>query len=812
MIYFYKDSIASANLIGADKFLEIRKEALLFDNIFKLGSTPCVSFTIKVLKGAIGSFTNILVVEDGTLMHTLQLDSVDTSNDTADTYVLNDYMIRFNANYDASSLIYPSGSTEPTAVTYMQILQDICSKNNVTCGVSSFTGSSKTTTQINNTISGRSYISYLAELDGSYACISADGKLVFKRYSNTVKATVDARMCASFKVGSQHTITRVVYDIGDVIYSAGNTNGETVYLDTSNVFITEQADVDAVLPKIANLSFYDIEASKCPITTASVGDMIAFTLNGETYPTIVQINQQYNNGWIGGYTTQVANEVQQETAVMGAEQAMRTIKTTIDRTNNTFTREISNIKSNYATKSELTQTEQSITAKVNNTIETLSYTYGYGTSSTTKPADSAFTYTSMPAIQSGKYIWRRTKETKVDESTSYTYEMIQGATGAQGETGAAGINGTNNMLYDTYRATLSAVTASQDRYFSGNSDAYIKATIEAMTTPYTDLEYGVVYELIAKDTSGATTRGYAFYNSGSNDTQFNEGQKYTVSCWAKKLAGTPVQSCLFFELGNTIGNYTNTTISIADLTTSWKRYSWTFTATASIIAKGSRVKAGGLWIPSGSSDAVGLKIACCGFKLEEGEEATDWCKSIADISVDILGNDLATLSKKIEDNQSTFNQTAEGIRGDVIKVSTDLGAVKGSLVNYAKTTEVKSAVEQSASNLKISFTEEVSKQVGDVKKTTDKVETYFDFNGDDGLVIGNNKNPIRAKLDQDSLDFINLESSTIAQFDANEGLMTSKISIGVIEKDNQGQVISKKKQWQIIPWQNGTHLRFTRHS
>ena len=361
MIYFYKDSIASANLIGADKFLEIRKEALLFDNIFKLGSTPCVSFTIKVLKGAIGSFTNILVVEDGTLMHTLQLDSVDTSNNTTDTYVLNDYMIRFNTTYDASSLIYPDNTSTPVPATYLQILQDICAQNGVTCGVSSFTGSTKTTTQINSTIPARTYISYLAEMNGGYAYISAAGQLMFGRYSNISTATISAKECSSFKLGALHTIKRVVYETGDVLYEAGTDDGDIVFIDPSNTFITEQADIDAIYSVVNGLSFYNIEVEKCPISTATVGQRIQFKLNDSYYRTIVQINQQYNNGWVGGYSTVLDNSIQQETRVIGTEQALRTMMTIIDRNNNTFTRFVGDVDGKF---SAIQQTSGSVILRV----------------------------------------------------------------------------------------------------------------------------------------------------------------------------------------------------------------------------------------------------------------------------------------------------------------------------------------------------------------------------------------------------------------------------------------------------------------
>lgn len=85
-----------------------------------------------------------------------------------------------------------------------------------------------------------------------------------------------------------------------------------------------------------------------------------------------------------------------------------------------------------ATVDGINATVSSMETTVDNSIASVTSTYAYGDSTTTHPADSAFTYSSMPTRQDGKYIWRKNVITKNSGATTTTYEMVQGADGASG--------------------------------------------------------------------------------------------------------------------------------------------------------------------------------------------------------------------------------------------------------------------------------------------------------------------------------------------------------------------------------------------
>lgn len=93
---------------------------------------------------------------------------------------------------------------------------------------------------------------------------------------------------------------------------------------------------------------------------------------------------------------------------------------------------------------EVRTTVASVQQTVDGSLNHITYLYAYGDSATKKPSDSAFTYSTMPPLVDGKYIWRMslayTNESPTSNPTK-TYEMIQGATGPQGESGGTGPQG-----------------------------------------------------------------------------------------------------------------------------------------------------------------------------------------------------------------------------------------------------------------------------------------------------------------------------------------------------------------------------------
>lgn len=324
-------------LIDPESVVELKRTYQLFTDEFYLGSTACKSYSLTLSKlFTLPDTAEVFeLFEDSTKVATLQLDALDDNNDRIRVYKYIDGLVKLNYYYDASDLLDSQGGT----ATLRQVANDICSKAGLTLSTAAFDYDSMSINFYDNTITGREYIGYIAELNGGYARVNGAGVVEFVRFSKTAKGSINTEMCDSFKLGEGHKITRVVYDNGVVKAEAGNETGDTVYINPNNVFVngTEseiRAMLSSILARINGLEYYSVEIGKCPQPEATAGDIVNVLFNGVNYPVINKIDQYYNLGWRGGLKSSVKSSKQAETKVINStENKIRNIRTIVDRTN-----------------------------------------------------------------------------------------------------------------------------------------------------------------------------------------------------------------------------------------------------------------------------------------------------------------------------------------------------------------------------------------------------------------------------------------------------------------------------------------------
>lgn len=91
------------------------------------------------------------------------------------TITLRDNAVLFDFGYNAKPLI----DANDGVATKMQILKDICNQAGVICGVQEFANMNDELAIYDNTITGRTYVAYLAEQSGNIATINRSGELIF---------------------------------------------------------------------------------------------------------------------------------------------------------------------------------------------------------------------------------------------------------------------------------------------------------------------------------------------------------------------------------------------------------------------------------------------------------------------------------------------------------------------------------------------------------------------------------------------------------------------------------------------------------
>ena len=139
--------------------------------------------------------------------------------------------------------------------------------------------------------------------------------------------------CESYKIGDYHKITRVAIENG-IFEPVGTEEGNTLYLNANNVYITEQNDLNNIYALVRGFEYYSLEIKKGDLDIVHTGECIALVMD-KPYKTYSQIEANYNGGWYGKYHFITGSNKQEETAVYnGTEDNYKRLKFQVDRDKN----------------------------------------------------------------------------------------------------------------------------------------------------------------------------------------------------------------------------------------------------------------------------------------------------------------------------------------------------------------------------------------------------------------------------------------------------------------------------------------------
>ena len=316
-------------LINEDYYKSLTNTHNLFNGNFVLGSTASNTFTLELDVLATSTTSEVIKITDNDEDYaTLVVDKVEDVDKYTKSYKLTDKLVDLNYYYDASEFINQNGGSALTS----EILEDMCSKIGLEVDENINWINDIPVTWYDNTILAREYAGYIAEINAGYIIILPNGKLTIKQHKMASKYTINVDDCENFTLGERHIISKVVYDNGLVKYEAGDDTGNTLYVDTNNVFIVSQDQITNIYNSIVGFEFYSVETGNCPINKdVRAGDVITFVNGDNSYPTIANIDLSYNGGWNGGYSLDINTERQEETDLIGNNTKIRSIVSRLNR-------------------------------------------------------------------------------------------------------------------------------------------------------------------------------------------------------------------------------------------------------------------------------------------------------------------------------------------------------------------------------------------------------------------------------------------------------------------------------------------------
>lgn len=251
-----------------------------------------------------------------------------TTDNGKTTIKLRDNSVKFDFNYNGKDLI----DNNSGSATKLQILQDICNQAGVVCNITEFLGSEDLIGIYDNTITGRTYVSYLAGQAGAIPTINRDGELIFIYINNLVVHEIPLHFVEKYSNGDLFKISRVVYESGIIKYEKGTTDNDTLFLDSSNPYVSSDKQVQSILQIVNGFEINSFSTGKIIGNPAIDSyDLISITDEGNTYKTLATNDLTYNGVIIQTFNTEIGLEARKENVSLNSDDTWKkNAKTEID--------------------------------------------------------------------------------------------------------------------------------------------------------------------------------------------------------------------------------------------------------------------------------------------------------------------------------------------------------------------------------------------------------------------------------------------------------------------------------------------------
>lgn len=212
-----------------------------------------------------------------------------------------------------------------------------------------------------NTISARTYLSYIAEQAGGFACIGRDGKLYIKTIGEST-AELPLKYFQEFTWGEKFKISRVMYEDGVQLFEKGEKTENTLYISQDNMYIVSQEQIDSIYNMLNQLEIYSFEGNSIIDPSLDVGDI----LNIDGKKIIYQGSIQYAGKFKASISSKIQCKEKAETTTKVPSQKTinRRVQSTINQIDGTITTLVEKQEDNQTKVNEITQSLEETKAKI----------------------------------------------------------------------------------------------------------------------------------------------------------------------------------------------------------------------------------------------------------------------------------------------------------------------------------------------------------------------------------------------------------------------------------------------------------------
>ena len=158
--------------------------------------------------------------------------------------------VKFKPNVDYSGALDDDG-----LITCENLLIWLCNHFEVQLGTYPTINKDIAISTYDTSVSGKQYISYIAEIMGGNAQIGRNGELNIIPLKQTPSVQIDATQGKSWELKEKYEITGVTYfdAIRDIPFNVGDDTGNTLYIRTDNPFVVgSNVESETIIENIYN--------------------------------------------------------------------------------------------------------------------------------------------------------------------------------------------------------------------------------------------------------------------------------------------------------------------------------------------------------------------------------------------------------------------------------------------------------------------------------------------------------------------------------------------------------------------------------
>lgn len=258
-----------------------------------------------------------------------------------------DYLIKMKSNLDIRG-VFTDGKT-----TIDSLLKWICDYYEVELGTFPDINGNIETSVYDNTVSGKGWLSYIAEIKGSNVKMGRDNKLYLIPFKQDPVTTIDAiTTTSSFTIGEKYQISKVVYNDAIRNFTFGDDTANTLFIRQDNPFIDSDV-VENIYNAVNGMTIYPL-SYKTPYGNIAIDpyDVISFTTDEDENGNLLTYNT-YNNCTLT-YAIDIVSDIEVKIPTKQAEATTNVIKGDTRTQINRVRTEVDNLNQQITLQAETT--------------------------------------------------------------------------------------------------------------------------------------------------------------------------------------------------------------------------------------------------------------------------------------------------------------------------------------------------------------------------------------------------------------------------------------------------------------------------